>query len=227
MLYKKHGFTLVELMVALALTGLVLTAVYKTFAMQQKVYTTQEQVVEAQQDLRAGLEVMERELRMAGFNPAGTAGGWGVTAATDDSVTFTWDQNEDGALGAGETVTYTLTAVPSGASVLDRQLDGAAYDPGTGANSGNIVADNIDALNFVYLNASGAVIATPVVSGSLRSIRSVEITMVVRSGKSDVDFVNTTQYTNLRGTVILASGSDHHRRRILRTTVRCRNLGLT
>ncbi len=238
MLNRKDGFTLVELMVALALTAMVLAAVYRTFAVQQKVYTAQEQVVEAQQELRSGMELMVRELRMAGYNPTGSglpAAAWGIvtpsdnavaTDATSTSVTFGWDKDGDGVQQANELVTYTLNG-----TLLERRENGVAYDSSTGANAGNIMADNVDALDFVYLNSSGTVIATPVSSDDASKIRSIQVTMVVRSDKPDKDYTSTASFSNQQGTVIYTPttgppDTTKYRRRILSTTVRCRNLGL-
>ncbi len=64
---KPRGFTLVELIVALFLSSLLVTALYYTFVKQHKTYTVQEQVVDTQQNARVAVFQMMRELRMAGF----------------------------------------------------------------------------------------------------------------------------------------------------------------
>jgi prepilin-type N-terminal cleavage/methylation domain-containing protein len=66
-LRQNKGITLIELLVALAITGILLAGVYRTFIGQQKTYTSQEQVVDMQQNVRAGINRMMREIRMAGF----------------------------------------------------------------------------------------------------------------------------------------------------------------
>ena len=68
------GFTLIEILVALALTGIVLGAIYAAYQSQHKTYITQESVAEMQQNLRAAMYLMVREIRMAGYDPRGTAG---------------------------------------------------------------------------------------------------------------------------------------------------------
>ncbi|MCD6187012.1 MAG: prepilin-type N-terminal cleavage/methylation domain-containing protein, partial [Desulfuromusa sp.] len=57
------GFTLVELLIALAISGVLMTAVYATFQAQQNSYLVQEQVAEMQQNIRAGMDIMVSELR--------------------------------------------------------------------------------------------------------------------------------------------------------------------
>ena len=66
-LKKDKGITLIELLVALVLSGLLLAAAYRTFIGQQKTYVVQEQVVDMQQNVRAAINRMVTELRMSGF----------------------------------------------------------------------------------------------------------------------------------------------------------------
>ena len=64
---KDKGLTLLELIVALAISAILIAAVYRTFVRQQKTFTVQEQVVEMQQSARASISRMMDDLRMAGF----------------------------------------------------------------------------------------------------------------------------------------------------------------
>ena len=67
---KSHdGFTLVELMIAMAIAGIIVAAIFMTFTSQQKSQVTQQLVVDMQQNTRAALFMMQREIRMAGFDP--------------------------------------------------------------------------------------------------------------------------------------------------------------
>ena len=66
-LRKNKGLTLIELLVALVITAILVAGMYRTFIGQQKTYTVQEQVVDMQQNMRAGINRMMREIRMAGF----------------------------------------------------------------------------------------------------------------------------------------------------------------
>ncbi|MBW1982881.1 MAG: prepilin-type N-terminal cleavage/methylation domain-containing protein, partial [Deltaproteobacteria bacterium] len=154
------GFTLVELIVALAVALTVMGAVYSTYKAQQDSYIAQEQVAEMQENLRAALYVMAHEIRMAGFDPTGNASATVVSAA-DTSITFTQDINDgidtdsDGSTDEGdeaiasdgdvadrnENITYT-TAVVSGVPVLQRQ------DAFSG--SSQTLAEYIDGLGFAY-----------------------------------------------------------------------------
>ena len=66
-LKKDKGITLIELLVALVISGLLLAAVYRTFINQQKTFVVQGQVVDMQQNMRGAINRMMTEIRMAGF----------------------------------------------------------------------------------------------------------------------------------------------------------------
>lgn len=63
----RQGFSLVEIMVAMVIMGVVVGAVYSTFINTQRHAYTQEEVVEVQQNLRAGLDFLVKDIRMAEF----------------------------------------------------------------------------------------------------------------------------------------------------------------
>jgi type IV pilus assembly protein PilW len=62
------GITLIELLVALVICGMVIAGIYRVFVAQSKAYTVQDQVVEVQQSVRSGMEILLRDLRMAGYD---------------------------------------------------------------------------------------------------------------------------------------------------------------
>jgi type IV pilus assembly protein PilW len=64
---KGKGLTLIELLIALAISAILIAAIYRTFIGQQKSYTVQEQVADMQQNVRVAISKMMREIRMAGF----------------------------------------------------------------------------------------------------------------------------------------------------------------
>ncbi len=75
---NRRGITLIELLVALCVSGVLLGGVYKTFTSQQHTYTVQDQVADMQQNVRVAINRMTKELRMAGFGGGGS-GGWDST----------------------------------------------------------------------------------------------------------------------------------------------------
>ena len=61
------GFTLIELLVAIALGMVILAGLFRTFKVQQDSYVIQDQVSAMQQNLRAAMYMITRDLQMAGY----------------------------------------------------------------------------------------------------------------------------------------------------------------
>lgn len=66
--FKEKGVTLIELMVALVICGIIVAAIYRLFVAQARSYTVQDQVAESQQNVRNAMELLLRDIRMAGFD---------------------------------------------------------------------------------------------------------------------------------------------------------------
>jgi type IV pilus assembly protein PilW len=214
-------------MVAVAISGIVMAAIYSAYLTQQRTYLAQEQVAEMQQSIRAALDIMVREIRSAGYDPSRSAGA-GITTASVGQLSFTRDNNGDGdTTDPSEMIDYGFSAddkfdddrngVPDidnesdGVLSLGRQIGGAAgYQP---------IGDNIERIEFRYLDSAGAVTAIPA------DIRSVQISILARGGQPDQNFTNTMTYTAASGTN-WGPFNDNFRRRLLITTVQCRNMGL-
>lgn len=67
----QDGVTLTELMVALVMGLATVAAVYSIHLVQVKQRIVQEDVMAMQQNARAAMDMMTRELRMAGYDPMG------------------------------------------------------------------------------------------------------------------------------------------------------------
>jgi type IV pilus assembly protein PilW len=65
----QKGFSLVELMVVMAISAIVMGGMYAVYNSQLKANVTQQAVVEMQQSLRTALYLMQRDIRMAGYDP--------------------------------------------------------------------------------------------------------------------------------------------------------------
>jgi prepilin-type N-terminal cleavage/methylation domain-containing protein len=62
-----QGFTMIEILIALTLLGLVLGVFCQIFFSQAEAYQTQSKTIQRQQELRAGLEIIARDFRSAGY----------------------------------------------------------------------------------------------------------------------------------------------------------------
>ena len=148
LLLNKKGVTLIELLVVLVISGLIVAGIYRVFIAQTRAYTVQDQVVEVQQNIRNAMELLLRDLRMAGFdddNPNSpiTIANPIVYPVAANSVTVIYEQYNTTTLQyETHTVSYLRDAVNSR---LDRQLT-----INNVAGPLEHILDNVDALNFTY-----------------------------------------------------------------------------
>ena len=115
-LSQTGGFTLVEVLIALMMSGIIMAAVYTSSKTQQDTYITQDQVVAMQQNLRAATLLMTRDIRKAGYDPSESLNA-GIVTATSSQLILSYD--DDG--GALNWVGYYLYTV-DGVQKLGRQF---------------------------------------------------------------------------------------------------------
>ncbi len=88
---SNFGFTLVELIVALAISTMVLAAVYHVFISNNRIYLKQNEMVKMEQNLRSGLNLLERNIRMAGYDPTENYTlGVNKTASTENLIVISY-----------------------------------------------------------------------------------------------------------------------------------------
>lgn len=236
-----RGFTLIELMLAMLIATIVMAATFSIFKKQQDHYTAQMDVTMMQQNIRAALNIMTRDIRMAGFDLPGTSTAT-IVNAEPDLFAFTVDLDENGDVdGTGEQIAfYQYTDAATGNPTLGRttidpttapptteidivDLGGGDWDinPGTAADTKAErapAADNIEHLEFRYFDEDGNVTTDEV------EVRSVEITLVARANSEDPNFENSRTYTSPSSTDWVKN--DNYRRRMQTMTVQCRNIGI-
>ncbi|OPY80615.1 MAG: hypothetical protein A4E70_01651 [Syntrophus sp. PtaU1.Bin005] len=200
-----NGFTLVEVMVALAVSLVLLGAIWGFFENQHRNYSTQERLTEMQQNARVGLEMMTREIRMAGYNPTGglsVCAGTNMASATNspcvgisnasgNTVSFSADLNGNGAVtpatasaNPGENISYSIYTCGNH-QCLGRTSNGSLQP----------LADHITGLTLTYYDSSDGVAA------DLSLIRKVKISLVAAT--SAPDFKNVTRTMTLTADVTL------------------------
>jgi prepilin-type N-terminal cleavage/methylation domain-containing protein len=89
-LLSQAGHTLLEVLIALLIMGIVTTAIFQTYVVQHNNYTTQEEITNVQQNARAAIQELGKHARMAGFAlPLGVAP-IRPANANPDSLTVTY-----------------------------------------------------------------------------------------------------------------------------------------
>jgi type IV pilus assembly protein PilW len=149
LLFKQKGITLIELLVALVICAMVIGGIYRVFIAQSKAYTVQDQVIEVQQNVRSAMEILLRDLRMAGYDDDNIASTITINTpivypVMDSSITVSYEYfDTTAAQYQRHTVQYWRDA-PS--STLFRQININPPD----VTTTEPLLENVDALNFTY-----------------------------------------------------------------------------
>ena len=149
------GHSLVELLVATAVMGLLMAATLSLLQSGIAAWGWGAGRIEAQQAVRVALERMARELREAGYDPTG-AGIDAILVAESTRIVFQCDLNGNGLIDpTRERVTYLLRP---GETTLRRDAGGGAQP----------LAESVRRFALSYLDSSGAPTADPARIASVR-----------------------------------------------------------
>ena len=176
---NENGFTLVELLVAMVLSLVVLASVSSAFISQRKTYDAQEQVNEMIQKTRAVMEIITREIKLAGFDPTGnafndTSGPYAIPySATQLQIQA--DLDGDGTANTSDSNEIILYSFDSDNLQIQRNTGQAwAY--------ARVLAENIQNFTFTYWASNGTQINS---TANQANIRQIQITVTGRTEKRD------------------------------------------
>jgi prepilin-type N-terminal cleavage/methylation domain-containing protein len=154
---ENKGVTLIELMIALVISVILVGGTYSIFVSQQQTYIVQDQVVGAQQDGRAAVTIMAKDIRMAGMLTG--VDGFSVYGATEamtptnsstspDQVRVVYAAEEFTSGGSSVTVTGV-----NGSQVTLSQPIGTFFNSGGTPNRSYVAFEGV---NHVYVISSVA-----------------------------------------------------------------------
>ena len=116
------GNSLVEIMIALALTGIITTAVLGLYYRQHSNYMVQDDITAVQQNARASIDEITRQVRMAGYDlPAGVAP---LVASNTNPDTITLHYSASGC------ETYLSSPMPQPSAELKCATDVSCFEDG-------------------------------------------------------------------------------------------------
>lgn len=138
---KNHGFTLIELLISLAISGLILTAIYNIFISNNIIYLKQNEMVNMEQNLRSAMNLMSQEIRMAGYAPNATFS-VGINGTSSERISFSFYDNYK---NDKKNVEYELYDSSSyGKNTLGRTVDGSKQP----------LIPNVNDIQFSYGNCT-------------------------------------------------------------------------
>jgi prepilin-type N-terminal cleavage/methylation domain-containing protein len=147
--YRQRGLTLIELLIALAIGVVIMTAFGNAISVGLQAETVNGAVNAVSQDARFAMQRIETAVRLTPSAPA-------LTAKADDTTSADWLSGSTFLAGG---VTYCLR----GGQLIEKTPWSAAC---TVVSSDRVIADNVTAFTFTrYLNGSS--FTTPVVEVGL------------------------------------------------------------
>lgn len=199
---SKKGFTLIEILVSLAIAGIVMAAAYSLYITFYKQTAAQDLLVEAQQNARAGIELMQKELALVGHRVPSTVNP--IQTAASNSIEFRYIDPNAIAAEQNLKITYYVEEI-DGVYVLLRQkcVQDANWTGCIDITPSRVVEylNGANALNISYYDAGGLATAT------LANIRFAKVSLTTVT-KTVLPTTRTTRTVEVR------------------TEVRLRNLGI-
>lgn len=154
-LRDQRGVTLAELVVTLAIFGLVMTGVVMTWSKTQEAYFIGSDAAENQQNVRAAIDFMVRELRAVGRDV--TVCGFDYAGPTSLDCTSAKATACQTKLGGGYTSCSGIFAVPFAAATASTILIRSdRNDNGTIAGTSNSSPSDAGEENVLYARATGS-----------------------------------------------------------------------
>ncbi|MBW2338380.1 MAG: prepilin-type N-terminal cleavage/methylation domain-containing protein, partial [Deltaproteobacteria bacterium] len=174
----KKGFTAVELLISLAIMSMTLGSIYSLYMSFIRTCTKESVKIKLQQNVRSSLDMMIRDIRLAGLDPEGT-GEFGITEVTPQRIKFTADRDMDGEL---DTPNDDDIIDLSDLEYMEYEFDNSngivrmsLYKPdGTTRVMSDTLVENVTGLTFSYFTSND------VTTSNLDDIRTVGIEMTIK-----------------------------------------------
>ena len=178
---RSGGYTVTELVLALAIMMMVMAAMVSLLISLNRAYTAQNVTAGVQQVTRAGINIMTRNIRMAGLNPL-KINRIGILEASVNKIRFQQDINGSGTIETdqNEDIAYLLNRNHQ----LIRQKDG-------NSRSNKSLIDHVNELEFKYFNRDNEETII------FDDIHTVQISLTVREPAGKDKFISRTYSTRV------------------------------
>jgi len=229
----ESGLSMIELIIATAISLILVAGVYRVFISSTITYRDQDTLARLQENVRTAMDVLAREIRMAG-SPRFTIDGAAFTgtpvtltdcgaANCSDTVAVQYLNN----IGNLTTVTFSVVVDPTAGPVL-RLTD--ALSPAT---SGAVVdgVENMQVLLGLDSNADGSVDSYGTAIPAGNTVIAVRVRLLMRTTAESSEAPSVAQTWDVDGDGNAVAGTpgnftpvaDRRTRRIFTTTLTLRN----
>jgi len=187
--FRQSGFSLIELMIAMAVTSMVGFAIIMTFSTSSRHFTEQNVAASLQQEMRATLEIMASQIRLAGYDPHQT-GDFSIDEASAFRFKYSADLNEDGIkdvsgdFNTSEITTFSYAGGSTAVQMISSEATGSArIETLLGDTGGQTQALS---LVFDYRDLSDTVTTNPL------NVRSVIMTLTAQAPAGRIGMITRT-----------------------------------
>jgi type IV pilus assembly protein PilW len=205
---RQRGFTIVEVMISLAIGAIVVAGMYQAFNTIHKWWIASGVTAEQRQSARAGLETVTRDLEMAGYQTSNygdpSKGGVAITFAAAHEIEVDQQRPRSDTILSGAVVYeprlvyyHLATDMRTGRQNLYRQI---RTQPGL-SSPDQIVAENVSDFTLAYFDRDNRAVAglPPAAAGGsaaysvgvavpatspLRAIRRIQVTLATLPARS-------------------------------------------
>ncbi len=185
---KISGFSLIELMIVLAIFALILGGLFRSLGNSQQRFDFEQDLLEAQQAARDSMDLMVREIHLSGYPKSGYYN-------SDNNLSSTWTTTNLANRVAAGFVTINASQIGFEADVnddgivewMEYRLNGTTLERSMVAKTGSAtpssdfktLAQNVTNLVFTYLDSNG------VSTGTAANVKAVNVDLTVRTYRVD------------------------------------------
>jgi len=157
--HGQDGFTMIEMLIALSIFLLILMGVFQIFEPSNAAYVSSERKLGVQQNARIAMDMIVRQIRMAGYFPENFDTDTtndvanSVQIATDTAMAIAGDLD-----GSNTSNAFLFCLSTSG---LRRVKGALGVATSYQCNSGDILAESVTSLGFAYYDANNNPVPSP------------------------------------------------------------------
>jgi prepilin-type N-terminal cleavage/methylation domain-containing protein len=158
---SQKGFSLIELLIYIALSLVVMTSLYQMLSSNQATYVSGESKIDVQQNARLVMDEITRHLRMTGYYPENfdddatnnLTDTNPIQIATNGALALSGDVDGDG--------TSTIVYFCLDGTTVRRRKDASGDLSSYTCGEGDILGENISSLSFAYYDEDNVSIPDP------------------------------------------------------------------